>query len=179
MSTPSHPVHHLGYVVKDLEAAASRFAHTVGAGPFLSLGHVPLDFATYRGSEARYDHRTAFGQWGPVLVELSVIQGAQPSELGVFMGRDRPGTLGHLAWLVDDPDAASAAMERDGMELVHTGGTGPVRAHWHDGGAQFGHPIEILRRCPEILGMYETVRDASRGWDGSRPLRDLPHGPPA
>jgi hypothetical protein len=168
------PFHHLGYVVEDLAAAAGRFARTVGAGPFLHIGHVTLDFATYRGADARYDHRTAFGQWGPVLVELSVIEDAEPAELATFMGHDRPGTLGHVAWLVDDLEAESAALERDGLALVHTGGSGPVSAHWHDGGLLFGHPVEVLRRCPEILGLYAAVGAAAQDWDGSRPLRDLP-----
>lgn len=174
----SRPFHHIGYVVDDLEAAAERFARTLGAGPFLAIGHVALSEATYRGAPARYDHRTAFGQWGPTLVELSVIEHAEPAALGTFMGAGRAPGVGHAAWLVDDLDAETSALERLGLTLVHSGASGPVRAHWFEA-PLLGHPVEVLRRCPEILGLYEAVRAASREWDGTAPLRPAPGPPPS
>jgi catechol 2,3-dioxygenase-like lactoylglutathione lyase family enzyme len=165
------PFHHIGYVVPDLEDTVERFARTVGAGPFLAIGHVPLPGATWRGEPAVYDHSTAFGQWGETLVEISQIHEAVPAELGAFMGADDAPRVGHAAWLVDDIDAETVALGELGLELVHTGSAGPVQAHWFDGGPLFGHPIEVLRRCPEILGLYAAVREASVGWDGTEPLR--------
>jgi catechol 2,3-dioxygenase-like lactoylglutathione lyase family enzyme len=165
------PFHHIGYVVPDLAAAAERFARTLGAGPFLSIGHVPLADATWRGQPAIYDHSTAFGMWGETLVELSQIHEAAPSDLGAFMGQDGTPRVGHAAWLVDDLDAETEALGELGLELVHTGSAGPVRAHWFDGRSLFGHPIEVLRRCPENLFLYASVREASAGWGGSEPLR--------
>ena len=171
------PVHHVGYVVEDLSAAAERFADTVGAGPFLHLGHVPIADATHRGRPAVYDHETAFGQWGAVVVELSVIHAADPPELGSFMGAGRTPAVGHIGYHVPDLEAETEALLTRGHTLVHTGGAGPVRAHWFDGGALFDHPIEVLRTCPEILGLYAAVHAASLGWDGAEPLRPGP-GPP-
>ena len=171
------PFHHLGYVIDDLESAAARLAETVGAGPFLHVGHVVLDAATYRGERAEYDHETAFGQWGPTIVEISRIHSAEPPGLRDFLSSVPPPAIGHVAWLVDDLEAESATLEGRGLALVHTGSSGPVSAHWHDGGPLFGHPVEVLRRCPEILGFYDAIGAASRNWDGSRPLRDAP-GPP-
>ena len=168
------PFHHLGYVVDDLEAAAERFARDVGAGPFLAIDHVPLTSVTYRGEPGHYDHSTAFGRWGPIIVELSVVHSADPPGLGTFLaGRGTPH-IGHVGWLVDDLEAESARLEAAGLPLVHTGRAGPVQAHWHDGGDLVGHPIEVLRRCPEILGQYEAIATAARDWDGSRPLRPAP-----
>ena len=173
------PFHHLGYVVADLESAARRLAATVGAGPFLHIGHVALTGTTFGGESAHYDHSTAFGQWGPTIVEISQIHAAEPQGLHDFFSTAAAPAIGHLAWLVDDLDAESAALERAGLPLVHTGTSGPVQAHWHDGGTLFGHPVEVLRRCPEILGFYAAIGAASRGWDGQRPLRDAPGPPPA
>jgi methylmalonyl-CoA/ethylmalonyl-CoA epimerase len=172
------PFHHIGYTVPDLQDAAVQFARTVGAGPFLSIGHVPLADATWWGEPAVYDHSTAFGMWGDTLVELSQIHEARPAELGEFMGAGRGPRVGHAGWLVDDLDAETAALGQLGLELVHTGSAGPVRAHWFDGGALFGHPVEVLRRCPENLFLYSAVREAAVGWDGSEPLRPaftVPH----
>lgn len=175
----ARPLHHLGYVVEDLEAAAARFARTVGAGPFLHLGHVVLDEVTYRGEPAHYDHETAFGQWGPLIIEISRIHAAEPPGLGRFLAAGSTPAVGHVAWLVEDLEAESAALEHDGLPLVHTGGSGPVQAHWHDGGALFGHPVEILRRCPEILGLYAAVHAAAAAFDGRDPLRPGPVGVPS
>jgi hypothetical protein len=158
-------------VVPDLADAANRFARTLGAGPFLSIGHVPLPDATWRGEPAVYDHSTAFGMWGETLVELSQIHEAAPTAFGAFIGQADAPHFGHAAWLVDDLDAETTALGELGLELVHTGSAGPVRAHWFDGSALFGHPIEVLRRCPENLSLYAAVREASVGWDGDEPLR--------
>jgi catechol 2,3-dioxygenase-like lactoylglutathione lyase family enzyme len=169
--------HHLGYVVGDLEAAAERFARAAGAGPFLMIEHVPLSEVTFDGAPAAYDHSTAFGQWGPVIVEISVVHSASPDGLGAFLGSSRPPAIGHVAWLVDDLDAESARLEAGGLPLRHTGHSGPVSAHWHDGASVLGHAVEVLRRCPEILGFYAAIGNASRNWDGSRPLRPAPPPP--
>jgi catechol 2,3-dioxygenase-like lactoylglutathione lyase family enzyme len=165
------PFHHIGYVVPDIEDAAKRFAGTLGAGPFLAIGHVPLADATWRGEPAVYDHSTAFGMWGETLVELSQIHEAAPAGLDAFMGRAGAPHVGHAAWLVDDLDDETIRLERLGLELMHTGSAGPVRAHWFDGGTLFGHPIEVLRRCPENLSLYAAVREAATGWDGVGALR--------
>ena len=172
------PDRHVGYVVDDLENAAQQLAATVGAGPFLHIGHVPLATATYRGHPAHYDHSTAFGAWGPILIEISQIHAAEPAGLREFMTPAARPAIGHLGWLVDDLDTAGAELERNGSELVHAGGSGPVQARWHDASSVLGHPVEILRRCPEIEGFYAAIHAAARGWDGSRPLRDAPGPPP-
>jgi catechol 2,3-dioxygenase-like lactoylglutathione lyase family enzyme len=168
------PFHHLGYVVDDLEAAAEHFAEAVGAGPFLLIEHVALEVATFDGEPARYDHSTAFGQWGPVIVEISRVHEAVPDGLGAFLGSSRPPAIGHVAWLADDLEAESHRLAAAGLPLRHTGRSGPVQAHWHDGATVVGHPVEVLRRCPEILGFYAAIGAEARNWDGSRPLRPAP-----
>ena len=172
-------MHHLGYFVDDLEAAAQHFAVTLGAGPFLSLGHVPQHNSTFRGETVDYDHSTAFGQWGPILLEISQIHFAEPPSLReFFLGGGVTPRIGHVAWLADDLDAESDALANEGLPLVRTGGSGPVQTRWHDGRSLLGHSVELLRRSPEILAFYDSVRSASVGWDRRRPLRDAT-APPA
>jgi hypothetical protein len=170
---------HFGYLVEDIEAAAQRLATAVGAGPFLHIGHVKLAVATYRGEPAVYDHSTAFGQWGPTVIEISQIHHAEPAGLREFFTTGPPPAIGHVAWMVDDLEAESTDLERQGLALVHTGTSGPVTAHWHDGGTLFGHPIEVHRRGPGLIAFNEAIGAASRNWDGSRPLRDAPGPPPS
>ena len=79
------------------------------------------------------------------------------------MRSSRPGGgIGHIAWLADSLDEEVARLRHLGIEPFHAGRTGPASAVWFDGGALFGHPIEVLQRREEILGFYEMVRSCSR-----------------
>ena len=142
-------VHHVGYVVEDLAAGIERWSTHFGAGPFEVIEHLAFDEVTFRGAPAAYDHSSAFGQWGPVLVELTQVFSAEPPELQTMLGT--PG-IGHLGFLADDLDEAVAQL---GLTPFHTGRSGPVEAVWLEGP---GHHVEVLKRCPEILGFYEHIR---------------------
>jgi len=74
-------LHHVGYVVDDLPAAAARFAERFGAGPFYAFEHILFDEVTHRGDPAVYDHSSAFGQCGPIIVELTQVHDVRPAGL--------------------------------------------------------------------------------------------------
>ncbi len=169
-------LHHVGYVVESLHRDAARFAETFGAGPFFAMEHIAFDEVTYRGGPATYDHSSAFGRWGEIIVELTEVHEARPAGL-----RDAliapGGGIGHVAWL-----AASLQEETDrlcalGLEPFHTGRTGPASAVWFDGGRLVGHPVEVLQERDELRRFYAMVRSAAEGWDGSDPLRILSRAP--
>src|SRR4051812_41726996 len=117
-------IHHVGYVVEDLRAAIEQWTRDFGAGPFQTLAHIAFDEVTYEGAPAAYDHSSAFGAWGPILIELTQVHEARPP------GISRPPGLGHIAFLADDLDAEVQRLEGLGMHVFHTGRTGPVRAAW-------------------------------------------------
>jgi hypothetical protein len=171
------PVHHVGYVVEDLARDVPRFAAATGAGPFFGMEHIVFEEVTYLGEPAVYDHSSAFGAWGSLIVELTQVHEARPDGLrDAFVG---PGAgIGHVAWLAESLEAEVARLRALGVTPFHTGRTGPASAVWFDGGRLFGHPVEVLERRAELERFYATVREASREWDGSDPLRVLT-GPPA
>ena len=163
------PIHHLGYVVEDLHRDVPRFAAATGAGPFFAMEHIPFDEVTYRGEPAVYDHSSAFGAWGPLLVELTQVHDAQPAGLrDSLVGPG--GGVGHVAWLADSlEDGGRPGCAALGIEPFHAGRTGPASAVWFDGGELLGHPIEVLERRDELLGFYAMVREAAGdGTDRSR-----------
>src|SRR5712691_7717451 len=133
MSVPRRPIHHVGYVVDDIPRAVEWAVATLGAGPFFGIEHLAFDECTYEGEPAAYDHSSAFGAWGPITVELTVVHSAQPPALAELLGGGAPPAgsprVGHVGWLTDDLEAESAALEAAGLPLFHTGRSGPVAAH--------------------------------------------------
>jgi hypothetical protein len=120
-----------------------------------------------------FDHSSAFGQWGPVRVELTVIHETDPPELRDTMAPDGPGRVGHVGILVDSLEEASARLEATCGPAYHAGRTGPVSAVWHDARATLGHSVELLQRNDFLIGLYARIAQSAEGWDGSDPLRAM------
>lgn len=175
MSLPLPPIGHIGYVVDDIEAGVAWAVSSFGAGPFFVVSHLPFDVCTFNGEPAQYDHSSAFGQWGAIKLELTVVHSATPAALAELLGGQAP-RVGHVGMLVDDLEAESAALDAAGLPVFHTGFSGPVSARWHDGRATLGHHVELLRRGPEIEAFYELIRSSALDWDGSEPIRSGPGG---
>lgn len=177
MSARLPRIHHVGYVVEDLRTGVERFGAMFGAGPFFAMEHIKFDEVSYLGSLAVYDHSSAFGQWGPIVVELSQVHDAHPA--GLRQALVAPGGgVGHFAWLAESLEEETTRLSRAGLQPFHAGRTGPASAVWFHGSPLFGHPIEVLQRRDELLGFYAMVGEAAADWDGSEPLRIMT-GPPA
>jgi hypothetical protein len=152
------PLHHIGYVVDDLREGIARVEQVFGAGPFSVIEHLAFDEVSFEDEPAAYDHSSAFGVWGPILVELTEVHDARPPELLAAMGG--PPRIGHVAWLADSLEDEVARLDELGVRPFHRGRSGPVSAVWFDAQGLLGHPIEVLERCDEIEGFYAAVREA-------------------
>jgi catechol 2,3-dioxygenase-like lactoylglutathione lyase family enzyme len=162
-------VHHIGYVVEDLQAAIPQAIATLGTGPFFLIEHMTFDETTYRGGPAEYDHSSGFAALpGGLLVELTQVHGAEPPELHAALGGTRG--IGHVGYVVDDQAAEVARLEAQGLRAFHTGRTGPASAVWLESG-WLGHHVEVLQSAPPLLEFYNSIRAAADGWDGSDPIR--------
>ena len=60
----------IAYGVREVRAAAARRAATTGAGPFVVASHIQLAAARVGGVPGAFDHSSAYGQWGRIMVEL-------------------------------------------------------------------------------------------------------------
>jgi catechol 2,3-dioxygenase-like lactoylglutathione lyase family enzyme len=161
----------IAYAVPDVHAAAERWAATVGAGPFFVAEHIPLVEVRYRGAPGQFDHSSAYGQWGRVMVELVEDHTPGPSPVKDVVGESLSG-LHHLAFFVDDIGATAARLVALGWpEALHAvTSTGSAFA-FHDATATLGHMIELYEPTPRLLGFYAMVADAADGWDGQEPVR--------
>jgi methylmalonyl-CoA/ethylmalonyl-CoA epimerase len=170
------PVMQLGFVVPDLEQAASHWAR-LGVGPFFLLEHIDFAEVRYKGEPTRFDMSVAVGQWGPVQVELIRQYDAVPSIYTDFDG-SRAGGLQHLGVMTDSVADHLARLAAEGIEPVQSGSTanGIRFAYVNTDGLPGAHPggmIELIEHGPAIDGFFDMVREAAVGWDGHKPLRRL------
>ncbi len=167
MSPLPFPVRQIAYAVNDVRAAAQRHHELFGSGPFFVMEHIPLRRALHRGAEAPFDHSSAYGQWGEVMVEMMHQHNEGPSAVRDMYAPGKEG-FHHVALIVDDLAAARAHFAAQGLEEA-------LYAEMEDG-FQFvmvdatkdhGHMIELYEGVPSLTGFYDYVRkvagDFSRG----------------
>lgn len=168
-------VRQLAYAVADVDAAALAHHHRFGSGPFFVLRHVALKSSVHRGVEQAFDHSSAYGQWGGVMVELVQQHNPDPSAVHDMYphGSGREG-LHHTALFVDDLGGAIARFEAQDMPLAQLSVTQTGTAFaFVDARASLGHMLELYEPTPQLVGFYDFVADAANGWDGRDPLRAL------
>jgi catechol 2,3-dioxygenase-like lactoylglutathione lyase family enzyme len=166
------PVHHISYVVADLRAAIDWWVTTLGAGPFFIMEDMQLDEAVYLGEPCVFDHSTAFGQWGPIAIELQELHDVQPAGLAQAVSANGAG-INHAAFVAEDPVKESARLADMGMPMFLRLRKAHVEVRWHEA-PQLGHPVEIHRASPELVALNEGFAQAARDWDGSDPVRPMP-----
>jgi catechol 2,3-dioxygenase-like lactoylglutathione lyase family enzyme len=169
-------VRQLAYKVNDLEAAAAAHHRQFGSGPFFVLRHVALASSAHRGVERPFDHSSAYGQWGSVMVELVVQHNADDSALHEMYSwdSDREG-LHHAALFVDDLEAAIARFAAEGAPLAQLSVTaGGTAFAFVDTRESLGHMLELYEPSAQLTGFYDFVAAAAaKGWDGRDLLREL------
>ncbi|MFL0670051.1 MAG: VOC family protein [Erythrobacter sp.] len=169
------PIRQLAYKVNDLEAAALAHTRAFGSGPFFVLRHVALASSQHRGVERPFDHSSAYGQWGAVMVELVVQHNAEDSALhDMFPYGSGAEGLHHAALFVDDLDAAIARFAGEGAPLAQLSVTATGTAFaFVDARKSLGHMLELYEPSDVLTGFYDFVAAAARGWDGREVIREL------
>ena len=161
----------IAYAVRDAEAAAAWWASTFGAGPFFVRRHIAVTEVRHRGTQSMFDHTSAYGQWGDVMVELVQDHTVGPSPIVDVVGPGGEG-LHHLAYFVDDLPSASARLTDAGWAEALFARTSSGQAFaFHDAVATLGHMVEIYEPTTGLLGFYAMVKQAADGWDGAGPVR--------
>jgi hypothetical protein len=162
----------IAYAVPDARDAALRWVSDFGAGPFFLRSHIPVSDVVYRGRTTRFDHSSAYGQWGHIMVELVQDHGTAPSVVRERYAADESG-LHHLAFIVDDLDIATTDLGRLGFGLAMTARSSTTWFHFVDAVDELGHMIELYQRSDHLLQFYAMVRDSALNWDGRDPIRDI------
>lgn len=163
----------VAYHVPDPVAAAERYARDFGWGPFFLMEHVPLERAAWRGRPAAFDHSSAYGQAGGIMVELITQHNDGPSALRDLYGPQESG-LHHVACFVPDLPEALAAFAARGNALALDARTATgVDFAMVDLVDELGHMLELYEASEPLAKFYEYVRRKSLDWDGRDPVRRL------
>ena len=173
------PIQQIAYFVPDIIAAARAHSAQFGSGPYFILRHVALARSVHRGTNQRFDHSSAYGQWGDVMIEFVQQHrgenGDEPSAMHDLYpaGSGRYG-LHHIAVFVDSLDDAIADFETRGSPLAQLSETeNGTRFAFADASQSLGHMIELYEPSEALIRFYAMVRDAAQGWDGGDPIREL------
>lgn len=164
------PVRQVAYFTTDIRAAARDHRAAFGSGPFLVADHIPTPTALHRGRPTPLDHSSAYGQWGPVMIEFVQQHNPDPSAFHDLFphGSGRVG-LHHLAVFVEDLDRSLAEFAARGMETaLYAVTSGGVAFAMVDASATLGHMIELYEPSPMLTGFYARIAAAADP-DPSRP----------
>ena len=168
MSRLFGPVAQQGYVVPDVEEAVAHWTLR-GVGPFFVERHIrpPGEFD---GEPIQPDLTAAFAYCGDQQIEVIQQHDDAPTIYAEYLARHPEGGLQHLAMWADDMEAT----------IARVAGTHVVRqrygaAHAYlDARERPGVMIQLMERSPLMVGLFEGIRSASAGWDGSgEPLREI------
>lgn len=167
-------IRQLGYVVPDIVAAMDYWSKVLGVGPFFYAERVPVVNFTYRGQPSSPVTSVALANSGPVQVELIQQRNDAPTMYRDFVQAKGSG-LQHVAYWTQNFDADMARLSARGFK-VGMGGEVGARGRFVYFETEY-HPGAVIE-LSEVEGpkgrMFDLIRNAALGWDGSDPVRPFP-----
>lgn len=160
-------MHHLGFVVDDLERAAQVWHATAGIGPFLTLEHVVFDELAADGSPLSVDHTAAFAAYGSIFVELQVIHHIEPKSAERYFRPSGPVGLNHIAHVAGDAVAERVRLTGAGMPGVVRARSGDLDVTLHDARAGLGCLIEVHQDSKFFRDFFGQISAAAANWNGN------------
>lgn len=163
----------IAYHVPDPAQAAHDAALRFGWGPFFLLEHIELESCSHRGAKADFDHSSAYGQAGTLMVEFITQHDDAPSALRDMYAANQTG-LHHVACFVPSLEEALADARAAGQQIAMTARTTTgVDFAMVDTISELGHMLEYYEAARMLTSFYRYVREQAQNWDGSEPLRRL------
>lgn len=156
----------IAYAVDDVIGAAESCVAR-GAGPFFVRHHIEVANSRVKGEPRQFDHSSAYGQWGDLMVELLCEHHDDAERLGPAQG------VHHMAFFVDDVAEAQAQLTDHGWPEALYAEAGTTAFAMHDARSELGHLVEIYQDTDGLIGFYELVKSAAKDWRGDQPIRVL------
>lgn len=163
-----------GYVVDDIEAAMDYWSRTLGIGPWFYNERVPIRNYTYRGESYEVHNSVALANSGPLQMELIQTRNDAPSMYRDFRRAGHTG-LQHVAYWTQQYDDDLARLTAQGFKPAMSGEVGERgRFVYFDTEYHPGTVIELSEVAGPKGKLFDLIRAASEGWDGSDPVRPFP-----
>lgn len=173
MSRIFGPVCQAAYVTDDLERTLAFLHRTAGLGPWFVAWDIPVPECSYRGAPVDLHIHAALTSSGGMQIEVIQQISPAPSIYTEFSDRHGPGLMPHhFASWSDRYDEVLRDAAENGFEKVQEG-----RSR-HGDFVYFGHPdepdfvFEVTALTPGRQSIFDQIRRAAAGWDGSDPIRD-------
>ncbi len=174
MSNLLGPIRQLGIVVDDIEAGMKHWSNVMGVGPWFYNPKVPIVDYTYDGQSYEPHNSVALANSGEMQVELIQTRNDVPSMYRDYMQKGQRG-LQHVAFWTTEFDADLVMMQARGFTVKMSGCVGENGRFVYF--AQEHHPGTCIE-LSEVMGpkgrMFDMIRAASVGWDGTDPVRSFP-----
>lgn len=161
----------VGIVVRDIEAAMVHWSQVCGVGPWFYTDRLAVTAFTYRGQRHDGIHLSiALANSGDVQLELIQQRCDTPSMYRDFLAAGREGMQHWSSWPVDY-DAKLQHALANGYTVGQEGDSprGRFVYLWNE-----GHPGTVIEMAHLTEGrkrIFDAVRAAAVGWDGSDPVR--------
>jgi hypothetical protein len=162
----------VGIVVSDIQAAMKHWVEVCGVGPWFYADKLPVTSFAYRGTSYDDVHiSVALANSGDVQLELIQQRCDTPSMYRDFIQAGREGMQHWSSW-PEDYDAKLEYALANGYEIGQQGDSARGRFVylWNE-----GHPgtvIEMAHMNPDRRRIFDSIREAAVGWDGSNPIRN-------
>lgn len=162
------PVGQIGYVVSDVEAAATRWHEATGIGPWRIMEDLEIDNWVYDGTPGPMSISMGVAYSGGVQIELIEQRTDAPS-----MYRDLLDTYGegaqHVCFYPPSYDEAMSHLLDQGMTVGQAGELWGIRFAYMRGDA--GQVIEFAELPDQVrVGRQKGIEEAA-DWDGENPIR--------
>lgn len=161
----------VGIVVRDIEAAMRHWMNVCGVGPWFYTDRLAITQFSYKGQQYDQMHASiALANSGDVQLELIQQRCETPSMYRDFLAAGHEGMQHWSSWPADY-DAKYQHALANGYSVGQEGDSprGRFVYFWQE-----GHPgtvIEMADATPERVRIFDAVRKAAVGWDGSDPIR--------
>lgn len=160
----------LGFVVADLDHAVRSWTQRFGVGPWTVFRNVAMR-GTYLGQPTTVTIDVALGYRGEEQIEFIAARSATPSPYQDQAGRPLEG-LHHVAWIVDDLEGETAALESEGMTPVFAASNPAVRVVYLADPAAPGTLFELISGA-DSRAMHRDGVARARTWDGADPVVEI------
>lgn len=166
-------VRQIAYVTNDMERALTFLHRTAGIGPWFVAWDIPVPECRYRGQPIDIRIDAALANSGEMQIEVIRQNSAGASMYTEFSDRHGFGLTPHhySSWSERYDEVMRDALAQ-GFEKVQEGRSryGPFVYYQHPDEPDF--TFEVTALTAERRSIFEQIRQASIGWDGSDPIRD-------